>query len=114
MAIVKVHNAEEFKKEVRESEIPVIVDFYADWCGPCKMLGPLFEKVSGDYTDKVKFVKINVDEVGDIAAEFNVMSIPTLIIVKGGEVVDQKMGALPEPMLKGWVESQIEAEEKAA
>ncbi len=107
MAIVKVHNAEEFAKEVEQSEIPVIVDFYAEWCGPCKMLGPIFERVSDDYSGKMKFVKVNVDDASDVAAKFNVRSIPTILVFKNAEVAAQQMGALPEPMLKGFVDAQL-------
>lgn len=104
--VTYVKSNDDFKNEVENSKIPVVVDFYADWCGPCKMLGPIFEKISADYEGKVKFVKVNVDEVGEVAAKFNVMSIPTMIFFKEGKSVAQQMGALPEPMLKGWIDSQ--------
>ena len=104
--VTYVKSNDDFKNEVENSKIPVVVDFYADWRGPCKMLGPIFEKISADYEGKVKFVKVNVDEVGEVAAKFNVMSIPTMIFFKEGKSVAQQMGALPEPMLKGWIDSQ--------
>jgi thioredoxin 1 len=107
MALVKVHSNEEFKKEVLEADVPVIVDFYADWCGPCRMIAPVFEKLSSDYEGKMKFVKLNVEEVGEAAVKYGVMSIPTLIIFKNGEPVSQQLGALPEPMLKGWIDQNL-------
>ncbi len=104
MAITHVTTEDEFKKEVTNSEGLVIIDFWAPWCGPCKLLGPIFEKVSDEYDD-VKFVKVDVDEAQDVAAEFNIMSIPTLVILKGGETLDQQMGALSEEQLKDFIDS---------
>ncbi len=102
MAYIDVKNSEEFNKEVVESDNLVIVDFWAQWCGPCKMFGPVFERVSDEVSD-VKFVKVNVDEAGDVAQKFNIMSIPTIILVKDGKVLDQKSGALADDALKAWL-----------
>jgi thioredoxin 1 len=82
-----------FKKEVLESDIPVLVDFWADWCVPCKMVAPILEEISDDYQGKIKIGKFNVDQGADIAAQYNVVSIPTMLLFKNGEVVDQKIGA---------------------
>lgn len=83
---------ETFEKEVIKSEQPVIVDFFAEWCGPCKMMGPIFEEVSTKFEGKVKFVKLNVDEARESAMKYGVMSIPTLIVFKGGEVAETLVG----------------------
>ena len=85
-------NSENFKKEVLNSEQPVLVDFYADWCGPCKMMAPVVEELAGELQGKAKVGKINVDENQDLAMEFNVMSIPTLIIFKEGKEFKRFVG----------------------
>lgn len=87
---------ENFTQEVLNSDKPVMVDFYADWCGPCKMLSPVVESLEPAYEGKVKIGKINVDENPDIASQYGVMSIPTLIFFKGGKVVDQTVGVIPQ------------------
>lgn len=89
-----------FENEVIKSDKPVIVDFYADWCGPCKAMEPIFDQLSKKYEGKVKFVKLNVDENQSIAIEYGVMSIPTLIIFKKGKPVDNLMGLQDENSLK--------------
>ena len=85
-------NSENFKKEVLNSSEPVLVDFYADWCGPCKMMAPVVEELAGELQGKAKVGKINVDENQDLAMEYNVMSIPTLIIFKGGKEFKRFIG----------------------
>ena len=94
MAVVKL-NAEHFEKEVLQSEKPVLVDFYADWCGPCQMMGPVVEEISNEVND-AKVCKINIDEQMSIAQKYGVMSIPTFIVFKNGDVADKKMGAMPK------------------
>jgi len=91
---------ESFQKEVLEAEQPTFVDFWASWCGPCKMLGPIFEELSGEYSGKVKFAKVNVDENPKIPVNYGVRGIPTLIMFKGGKVVDQVVGAVPKSQLE--------------
>lgn len=91
MEVLKVSSAE-FKKEVLESEIPVLVDFYADWCGPCKMMSPIIDEIANEVDDRVKICKLNVDESQNIAIEYNVMSIPTLIIFKNGVMINNIVG----------------------
>lgn len=100
-------NSENFASEVLDSPIPVVVDFFATWCGPCRMLSPVLESVSEDYEDKVKFVKLDVDEASDIAKDYSVMSIPTLIIIKNGEEVAKTVGALGAEALEEWIDSNI-------
>lgn len=85
-------SSENFEKEVLNSEKPVLVDFYADWCGPCKMMAPIVEELAKDLEEKAKVGKINVDENSDIAVEYNVMSIPTLIIFKNGKEEKRLVG----------------------
>jgi thioredoxin 1 len=96
-----------FQKEVLESEQPAIVDFWASWCGPCKMIAPIFEELSTQYTGKVKFVKVNVDENPKTPANYGVRGIPTLIMFKGGKVVDQVVGAVPKGQLENIVKKVL-------
>lgn len=89
-----------FDEEVLQSSVPVMVDFYADWCGPCQAIMPVVEELAKDYDGKAKIVKVNVDESQETAQKYGVMSIPTLVFVKGGEEVDRVNGAQPKEMLK--------------
>ena len=98
---------ENFNKEVKQSDIPVIIDFYADWCGPCKMMGPVFEKLSGSYTGKMKFAKVDTEAHQELAQEFGITGIPCLVVTKKGEEVGRIVGFRPEPALKAEIDKYV-------
>ncbi|WP_319475261.1 thioredoxin [Marispirochaeta aestuarii] len=85
--------ADNFESEVLKSNVPVIVDFWAEWCVPCRMVEPVLKKIAAEYDGRLKVAKVNVDDQGQLAAEYNIISIPTLMVVKNGEVVNQQVGA---------------------
>ena len=97
MAVIVI-NKENFQNEVLNSDKPVLLDFYADWCGPCRMVGPIVEEIAGERSD-IKVGKINVDEQSELAAQFGVMSIPMLAVIKNGEVVNRSVGARPKEQI---------------
>lgn len=96
-----------FDQEVLKSSIPVLVDFWAEWCGPCKMLTPVLEEVAGDYTDRLKVVKINVDENNEVPAKYGIRGIPTLILFKNGTILATKVGALTKSQLTSFLDSHL-------
>ena len=95
MAELKI-TRENFENEVMKSNIPVLIDFWAPWCGPCRMMGPIIEQLAEEYEGKAKVGKVNVDEEGELSQAFGVMSIPTIVLVKDGKVVRQAVGARPK------------------
>jgi len=96
-----------FDKEVIKSTEPVLVDFWAEWCGPCKMLGPTIEELAKEYAGKVKIGKVNVDENPGISSRFGIRSIPTLYLFKNGEIVGQMVGAQPKASIKNKIDALI-------
>ena len=93
-------NSENFENEVLQSETPVLVDFWAQWCGPCKMLSPILDELAGEYAGKVKIGKVDVDKNQELSAQYSVLSIPTLLIFKNGKVREQHVGLKGKPELK--------------
>lgn len=98
---------ESFENEAINSEIPVLVDFWAEWCGPCRSLSPILDDISSDYAGRVKIVKVNVDESNATAAKYGVRGIPTLLLFKHGEIVGTKVGSLPKSQLTTFIDSSI-------
>ena len=96
-----------FDADVLASDGPVLVDFWAEWCGPCKMIGPSLEEISDELAGKVVIAKINIDENPDAPGKYGVRGIPTMILFKNGEIADTKVGAAPKSALKGWLEGAL-------
>ncbi|EKE44687.1 thioredoxin [Oceaniovalibus guishaninsula JLT2003] len=96
-----------FDAEVRQSDLPVVVDFWAEWCGPCKQIGPALEELSAEYEGRVKIVKVNVDDNPESPARLGVRGIPALFLFKDGEVVSNKVGAAPKASLDSWIREAI-------
>lgn len=100
-------SAADFEREVLNSDVPVLLDFWAEWCGPCKAIGPAVEELAQEYAGRAKVYKVNVDEEGDLAMRFGIMSIPSLLIFKGGKKVDQMVGAVPKAKLAEFLSRHI-------
>jgi len=97
-----------FEKTVLESSLPVIVDFWAPWCGPCKMVAPILDKIAKEYEGKLLIAKVNTDENAEWAMKYGVQGIPTMLLIYNGKIVNRQVGALPEPMLREIIEQFLE------
>ena len=106
MATVKIDTGN-FDSDVLNSDTPVVVDFWAEWCGPCKMIAPSLEEISNEMDGQVKIAKVNMDENPDLAAKYGIRSIPTLLMFKGGEPVAIQVGAAPKNKLADWISNEI-------
>ena len=105
--LTKAVTDDSFKQDVLESPGPVLVDFWAEWCGPCKMIGPALEELAVEYDGKLIVAKVNVDENPNLPAQFGVRGIPALFMFKDGEVISNRTGAAPKASLKGWIEESV-------
>ena len=108
MSKIKDLNHENFENEISNSTLPVLVDFWAEWCGPCKTLTPILEELSLELEQKLQVAKVNLDENQDLASKFSIRSIPTLLLFKDGELIDTKVGLLPKNDLSEWIENKID------
>ena len=108
MGVGKVSDAD-FEAQVLKAAEPVVVDFWAEWCGPCRMIGPALEEIAGSLGGKVKIVKLNVDESPKTAQKYGIMSIPTLMLFKNGELASRQVGAAPKQKLEAWINSSTAA-----
>jgi thioredoxin 1 len=100
-------SSSQFEQEVLNSDVPVLVDFWAEWCGPCRAIAPSVEQLAQDYEGRAKVVKLDVDNNGDIAERYGIMSIPALLVFKGGKVVDQMIGAAPKQAIAGMIDRAL-------
>ena len=100
-------NDSNFDEEIKNSPVPVLVDFWAEWCGPCKQIGPILEEIGEEKKDKIKILKLNVDENPQTPQKFGVRGIPTLMLFKKGKLIDTKVGSLPKSALIEWIDNNL-------
>ncbi len=108
MTDVQATSSMAWNKDVSESQLPVLVDFWAEWCGPCRMVSPVVEDLANEYNGKLRFLKLNVDENQDIAAKYEIFSIPTLLVFKGDRIIGQHVGATSKDVLKKFIEKSLQ------
>jgi len=96
-----------FDDEIKNSQLPILIDFWAEWCGPCKQIGPILEEIGEAKKDKLKIFKLNVDENPQTPQKFGVRGIPTLMLFKDGKLIDTKVGSLPKNMLESWIDPNL-------
>ena len=100
-------NDDNFEKDIAESKVSVLVDFWAEWCGPCKQIGPILEEIAIEHESKIKVLKINIDENSQIPQKYGVRGIPTLLLFKKGKLIDTKVGSLPKSSLETWLQDNL-------
>ena len=110
---IKVTDAS-FEQDVLQSSEPVVVDFWAEWCGPCRMIAPALEEISNELGEKVTVAKLNIDENPDVPGRYGVRGIPTMLLFKGGQPVAQKVGADPRSQIQQWLEAQLDSSASSA
>lgn len=108
MVVKQISDTKTWETEVMGSNVPAFVDFWAEWCGPCRMVSPVVEELAGEYEGKVNFFKVNVDEVNELASKYNVFSIPTLAVFNKGQVIAQQVGAASKESYKNMIEKALE------
>ena len=100
-------NDDNFEKDINESKVSVLVDFWAEWCGPCKQIGPILEEIAIEHESKIKVLKINIDENPQTPQKFGVRGIPTLMFFKEGKLIESKVGSLPKTTLEAWIQANL-------